>query len=527
MNILKILETIHTGKAWKKIGVRHHHGINIPLASIWTINSLGIGEFLDLLPLIDYCSSLKLDILQLLPINDSGLDRSPYNILSSTALHPIYLSLRALPHIPQDLQQELLTLQQYNRSKKILYSQVLYKKMHWLHKYVEKNRAIIVKKKEYQDFIQNHTWLFDYSLFKVLKKCYHNQLFQKWPHEIKNLHKNTQLKLAQTHAKEIEFYSIVQYLCFVQLKIVKAHAEKKRVFLMGDIPILVSCDSVDVWTHRDFFDLSYVVGSPPNAFDSQGQVWSLPLYNWKALEKDHLKWWKRRIEVAKEYFHIYRLDHILGFFRFWAIPNGKRADHGHFIPHRPDLMKEQGRKFLKTLIAFSDMLPIGEDLGDSPHFVRECMQEYGIPGIRIFRYCRRWKTDRSFIPYEDYNPISLSSVSTHDLETVYLWWKNFPHDAANYAAFKKWPFSPKLSIQNQFDILWDNHHSNSLFHVNLFQEYLALVPELTWNNPDDERINIPGSKLRDNWRYRYKEPLDILLKHAKLQTLFQQLLQKK
>ena len=187
-------------------------------------------------------------------------------------------------------------------------------------------------------------------------------------------------------------------------------------------------------------------------------------------------------------------------------------------------MEAQGRTLLKSLISFSTMLPIGEDLGDPPPFVHKCMSEYGIPGTKIFRRYRLWKTDRSFIPFEEYTPISISSVSTHDMETVWLWWKNFPDEAAAYAAFKKWSYSPTLTPEQQFEILWDSHHSGSLFHVNLLQEYLALVPELTWENPDDERINFPGTESEANWSYRYKEPLEILLKNEKLKTLFEKLL---
>ena len=524
MSPSKNLKNTLTGKAWMKIGIRHHHGINVPLASIWTKKSSGIGEFLDLLPLIDYCSSLKLDVLQLLPLNDSGLDQSPYNALSSTALHPIYLSLHALPNLPKELKQELKTFKRFNQSKTTLYSQVLCEKLKWLRKYVKMMGASIAQDPQYQAFIQKNEWLLDYALFKVLKEKNHNQVWHKWEAKEKNLNKTQRLKLSQTYAVEIEFCCIVQYLCFTQLKKVKAHAEQKGVFLKGDIPILVSPDSVDVWAFQEFFDLTHMAGSPPNTFDPKGQIWKFPLYNWKAMEKNLFKWWQKRIELAAEYFHIYRIDHILGFFRIWGIPNGETADKGHFIPTEPGLMEAQGRKLLKTLISFSDMLPIGEDLGDPPPFVRECMQEYGIPGTKIFRRYRKWKTDRSFVPFEDYTPISISSVSTHDLETVWLWWKNFPKEAAAYAAFKKWTYSPNLTPDQQFEILWDNHHSGSLFHVNLLQEYLALVPELTWKDPNNERINIPGTESKHNWSYRYKEPLEILLKNEKLKTLFEKLL---
>ena len=116
----------------------------------------------------------------------------------------------------------------------------------------------------------------------------------------------------------MHFHYIVQFLCHSQLQTVKKHAEKKGVFLKGDVPILLSPDSADVWAHQEFFDLSFTAGSPPNKFDPPGQNWHFPLYNWKAMEQNDFEWWRKRIEVTSEYFHIYRIDHIIGFFRIWA-----------------------------------------------------------------------------------------------------------------------------------------------------------------------------------------------------------------
>jgi len=519
------LESTITGKAWQKVGMHHHHGMNIPLASIHTKQSCGIGEYLDLLPLIDYLASIKFDVLQLLPLNDSGLDHSPYSALSSTALHPIYLSLHALPHQSRELKLELKTFKSLNASQKIPYLRVLNEKIRWLKKYFSEAKETIQSDPDFQTFLENNDWVQDYALFKVLKERNHNQSWKKWKEEEKNLSKTARRKLLQNYAERASFHITLQFLCHQQLKQVKLRAEEKQVFLMGDIPILVSPNSADVWQRQDFFDLDQTAGSPPNSFDPKGQIWNLPLYNWKALEEDHFEWWRKRMQSASKYYDIYRIDHIIGFFRIWATSIGEKPETGSFIPNDPALMEAQGRKLLKTLIGFTEMLPIGEDLGDPPPFINKCMEEYGIPGLKIFRYNRNWKTDQSFIPYAHYPPLTQCSVSTHDLETVQLWWENNPQDATAYAAFKKWTYSPKLSPKNQFEILWDNHHCGSLFHINLLQEYLALVPELTWEDPEEERINYPGTKSTRNWSYRYKEPLEVLLKNEKLKNLFEKLLQ--
>ena len=161
---------LRTKKSWEKIGKFHHHGINIPLSAIWTKKSCGNGEFLDLIPLVDFLSEIKFDILQLLPLNDTGLDSSPYNAVSSIALHPIYISLHSLPYIPENLKAEIKSLQQLTYQKQLPYSDILNKKYKWLKEYLKKVGSFIKQEKNYQSFIQSNSWLTDYALFKIFKK---------------------------------------------------------------------------------------------------------------------------------------------------------------------------------------------------------------------------------------------------------------------------------------------------------------------------------------------------------------------
>ena len=511
------LKTI-AGRAWKKIGVKHHHGIQVPLLSLWSQKSFGSGEFLDLIPLIDFLKDVGMDILQLLPLNDSGPDPSPYNALSSTALHPIYLSLHALPNLktpPNPL---------HIKTKRLPYRDLLNQKLFFLERYVKTWKRSLMGTKNYQKFIETHPYLHEYALYKVLKKQTASLPQSKWPQTLHHLSKRAKERLLKTHREEMDFHLILQYLCSKQLKEVKRHAKRQGIFLKGDIPILLSPQASDVWIHPELFDLSLGAGSPPNQFDPDGQAWKFPLYRWDIMEKTHFSWWRQRIQSAAEYFDLYRIDHIIGLFRIWAIPHGKSPDQGFFIPHSPHLMEIQGKKLLETLLSFSQMLPIGEDLGDPPPLIREVMETFGIPGINLFRCYRNWETDRSFIPYSQYHPISLSSVSTHDTESVLLWWETFPDEARKYAAFKNWTYTQVLSRKHMKEILYDNHHATSLFHINLLQEYLALVPELTWKNPRDELINVPGTENDFNWTYRYRFPVETLVQSIPLQREVQQVL---
>ncbi|MEM8727223.1 MAG: 4-alpha-glucanotransferase [Chlamydiota bacterium] len=506
------------GKGWKTVGVKHHHGIQVPLLSLRTRQSCGNGEILDLIPLIDFLSEVGMDLLQLLPLNDSGDDSSPYNALSSTAIHPIYLSLHALPYLSAPLPHFNI------ETKRLPYGDILRRKLDFLRRYLTEVGARIRSEQRYRAFIEASAHLHDYALYKVLKQKNKNQIWENWPKEFRQLSSHRRRLFRKTFEQDLSFHLTVQYLSHLQLERVKKHAEKRGVFLKGDIPILVSPDSADVWTHQQSFDLRLRVGSPPNPFDPQGQLWQFPLYKWSVMEENRFQWWRNRIEVAAKYFHLYRLDHILGFFRLWTIPKGETADRGFFSPNDPAMMEVQGKKLLETLLSCSEMLPFGEDLGNPPPFVRTVMEGLGIPGTKIFRRYRNWNTDRSFIPYADYPAVSICSVSTHDMETVTLWWRRFPEEAKDYASFKGRRYEKELSRQQLKDILRDNHHSGSLFHINLFQEYLALVPELTWEDPEDEWINIPGTENRSNWTYRYRFPLETLVESKRLKEEIQAIL---
>jgi len=522
MNSLPDLKGRMAYKAWKRVGIKHHHGVNVPLFSLHTKKSCGVGEYLDLLPLIDWCSSLGMDVIQLLPLNESGSDPSPYNALSSCALHPIYLSLHALPHL--NIKSKPFKTKQFNRAKRLNYHAVYREKLKFLYDYVQKTREKLKKGSEYEAFVTKHQWLPTYALFRTLKDLYCHIHWKHWPKQMRFPTKLTLKTLYVKHAEEMEKHLLIQYLCFMQLQKVKSYATSKGVYLKGDIPILVSPDSADVWAHTPFFDFTYVAGSPPSQSQPKGQYWGFPLYQWHAIEEDHFSWWKQRLQTAEELYHIYRIDHVIGFFRLWAIPLGQTSKNGIFIPKDPSLMQIQGRKILEYLLTFSQMLPIAETLGEIPLFASTLLSKLAIPGTKVLRWERDWKKDEQFIPIKDYNPISMSSVSTHDTDTVTLWWQKEREEARAYAAFKGWVYQKELSCEHTLDILRDCHHSGSLFHINLFQEYLALIPELTWEDPEDERINYPGTIHPFNWSYRYKLPLEKLLSHPKLYAKMEEVL---
>lgn len=495
---------------WKPIAKKPHHGIAVPLFSLKTHKSCGIGEFLDLIPLIDFCKTISFDVIQLLPINDTGNDSSPYNAVSSCALDPVFLSLSELPDLGS-LKDELIPLRQYNMHPQVNIFEIKQKKMAWLYRYFQKKFPETSQDPTYQKFQEKHRhWLLPYIQFKSLKHQSQETHWKYWTHEKPAL-------------QEMDFFSFLQFLCFQQMRQVKAYASSRSCFIKGDIPILISPDSADVWNHQDLFFLHLVAGAPPDYYSPLGQKWGFPLFNWDAMRQERFAWWKQRLSVAEEFYHLYRIDHVVGFFRIWAIPENKDAMQGHFVPEDRSLWEHQGREILEMMLDASPMLPIAEDLGTIPKEVPRVLKELGICGTKVIRWERRWEDGREFIPFEEYEPLSLTTLSTPDSDTLQMWWSKAPQEAKMMAALKHWTYNPILNAQERFSLLRDAHHTPSIFHINLLQEYLALFPDLVHPDPETERINVPGTILPTNWSYRMRPFLEELLENQPLIQLLRQI----
>ncbi|MDF2577220.1 MAG: malQ [Chlamydiales bacterium] len=514
----------HTPAAqqWREIGEYHHHGIAIPLFSLHSEQSCGIGEYLDLLPLIDWTHKVGMDIIQLLPLNDTGDDSSPYNALSAFALNPIHISLSALPNISKipELEQQLKALRELNKSQRIEYPAVQKGKLSFLQTYFKASKVAIRQMKEFQDFVKDRPWILSYALFKVLKAKNGRSHWEYWPEEEKNPTSKNFKQMLDTYRDEVDFHCWTQYLCDQQLCQVKEYAQQNKVFIKGDIPILISRDSADVWYYRENFNLDYAAGAPPDMYSQEGQYWGFPLYNWEKLAKDNYWWWRERLKTASSYYHLYRIDHVVGFFRIWAIPLGKKATEGFFIPQDEGTWVESGRKIMEMMLETTPhMLPIGEDLGTIPPETRRCLKELGICGTKVMRWERYWDHGGHFIPSHEYIRESMTTVSTHDSETLTLWWRDQKGEAEYFCKVKGWDYHPTLSRDKLQAILRESHHTNSVFHINLLPEYLALFSELVWDKPEDERINVPGIVVDTNWSYRCKPSVDEILSHTQLKTV--------
>ena len=304
----------------------------------------------------------------------------------------------------------------------------------------------------------------------------------------------------------------------------------KGVFLKGDIPILVGSESAEVWHHPSYFDTHFAAGAPPDMYYSEGQYWGFPLFRWDELRKDHYYLVEAAFKIRLPIFSICSASTTSSVF-FVSGPSRSMLIPKKGITSLKKKMngKSQGRELLHMIISYSEgMMPIAEDLGTIPAILPICLNEMGICGTKIMRWERDWKNEDQqqapYIPFNEYPPASMTSVSTHDSPTLTQWWRDYPEEAESFALFKQWKYIPELSPSQRLEILWDSHHTSSLFHINLLQEYFALFPELVWPDPDDERINIPGLVLPTNWTYRYRLFVEEITSHHGLEETMQKIL---
>lgn len=514
-------------QAWQRIGIKHHHGCALLLSALHSERSCGIGEYLDLLPLIDWCQQVGLDVIQLLPLNDTGLEMSPYSALSAFALNPVYISLYALPHLDRiiNITDKLRRIAYWTQTSRVKYHIVRELKTIFFKEYVPLVLPALSETEGYQTFVkENQAWLQPYALFKALKEAQYWRSWEEWPSDCRTPDPYQYAELCQTHRDAIAYHQLIQYLCYEQLSSVKQHAHEQGIWLKGDIPILINRESADVWYDRHLFSLHLSAGSPPDQYSTEGQNWNFPIYDWATMHQEQDIWWKRRLQVATSFYHLYRIDHIVGFFRIWAIAGQHSAKEGSFVPANEQEWIPAGEKVMRMMLAASPLLPIGEDLGCVPLSVRACLTSLGICGTKVMRWERRYETDGGFISPSEYPAISMTTVSTHDSDTLQLWWKHSPKEAHLYSEFQGWDYRPFLTAERQFSILRSSHHSASLFHINLLQEYLALFPALISEHVSDERINIPGKVLDTNWTYRFKPSIETLVKHEGLANAIKEII---
>ena len=318
-------------------------GTLVPVFSLRSEGSFGVGDFGDLKSMINLVYATGQRVLQILPVNDtttthSWQDSYPYSCISIFAIHPQYVDLRQLPALTNAKQRndfEALR-EQLNALPQIDYEQVNTAKIKYLRLLFAQEGSKVLSSKGFKQFmLQAGSWLVPYAQYCVLRDKYGTACFSQWPdHNTWNeADRDKLLCIRSQEYHEASFWYYVQYILHNQLLEAHQYARKKHVILKGDIPIGVSRYGCDVWTEPRYFNLNGQAGAPPDDFSVNGQNWGFPTYNWDAMLKDGCQWWIRRFQNMAQYFDAYRIDHVLGFFRIWDIPvNAVHGLLGQFQP---------------------------------------------------------------------------------------------------------------------------------------------------------------------------------------------------
>ena len=305
-------------------------GTQVPVFSLRTRKSAGIGDFGDLKTMIDFVASTGQKVLQLLPINDTTIthtwtDSYPYSCISVFAIHPQYADLHALPELKnaKARAEAEKTRAELNALDKIDYEKVNDFKINYLRQIFNQEGEKMMKTSEYKAFFQDtELWLVPYAQYSYLRDKNGTADFNQWPdHQVWDEAERKALADPKTAAyKNVAFFYFVQFVLDRQMQEAHEHAKAKGVILKGDIPIGVNRNGCDVWTEPKYFNLNGQAGAPPDDFSVNGQNWGFPTYNWFEMLKDGCQWWNRRFKNMARYFDAYRIDHVLGFFRIWEIP---------------------------------------------------------------------------------------------------------------------------------------------------------------------------------------------------------------
>ena len=316
-------------------------GTAVPLGALRTEKAASIGEYTDLKKLADFAKKSGLGLIQLLPVNDSGTQSSPYSALSAFALHPIYLSLESIEGFDglyksnAEFKKNYDAFISYHKdAERFSYDDVNNSKDFFLRQiYAETETAKKGKaSKDLEDFIKKNSWVIPYAVYKNLKYSYMQASWKCWKKTDTGLSEEEIKKRWNSDPAHL-YYAWLQAECEKQFSESVEYCRKNKILIKGDLPILMNEDSCDAWSHPEIFNQSLRAGSPADGENPAGQNWGFPIYNWKNLKADNYTWWKNRLINASKFYDAYRLDHILGFFRIWAIPeNDCNALNGHTEP---------------------------------------------------------------------------------------------------------------------------------------------------------------------------------------------------
>ncbi len=453
-------------------------GTLVPVFSLRSQHSYGVGDFGDLRLMVDWVCHTHQRLLQVLPINDTTTthtwtDSYPYSAISIFALHPQYIDLSQLPPIADEqLREEYESLRiELNALPQIDYERVNDAKQAYLQILYSQDGAQVLQSAGFKTFFaENSSWLVPYAQYSLLRERYGTADFTTWTgHE--QFHESDRAALSNPQTKgykEVAYYYYVQYLLSCQLSAVHSYAQEKGVILKGDIPIGVNRYGSDVWQAPHYFNLSGQAGAPPDDFSVNGQNWGFPTYNWQAMLADDCRWWKARFANMSKYFDAYRIDHVLGFFRIWEIPID--AVHGLLGQFAPALglsreeIEAYGLHFQEELFTapFITDWTLDRIFGDRAWKVKETYLEPLYNGY--YRLRKEYNTQRK-----------IEQAFSHATETEEIYLRDGLYALVSDVLFvrdhkDKNKFHPRISAQ--FDFVYESlYDSDKALFNKIYNDY--------------------------------------------------------
>ena len=464
-------------------------GTAIPVFSLRSEGSYGVGDFGDLKKFIDWAEQTHQKAVQILPINDTTItgtwiDSYPYNSISIYAFHPMYIDLRQLGKLKDKeaaaaYEEKRLKL---NALPQIDYEGVNNAKREYIRLMFQQTGKKVLASAAFKKFFkENEHWLLPYAAFSHLRDQYGTPDFSQWP-EHQTYDAKTIAAMCEPESEcyeNIAYYYYIQYNLHIQLLEAGSYARQKGIILKGDIPIGISRNSVEAWIEPYYFNMNGQAGAPPDAFSANGQNWGFPTYNWDVMEQDNYLWWQRRFRKMAEYFTAYRIDHILGFFRIWEIPS--HSVHGllgQFVPALPMGVEEIQNFGLNFQKDFMTKPFINEDIlsrlfGEKAGFVKETFLQHSHDDIWEMRpeFDTQRKVEAWFTDKKDEESVEIR-------EKIYTLISNvlFVPDRKNPSTYH-----PRITVQNDFIFERLNDQEKDAFN-RLYNHYYYQRHNQFWYN---------------------------------------------
>lgn len=440
---------------------------------------------------LDFLADAGQSYWQMLPLNPTGYGDSPYQSCSTFAGNHYLIDFDALVEEGLLKPEEIREISWSRSDTKVDYGLLYRHRLEVLRLAYHRFEGA----EELDRFCEeNQDWLPDFALFMALKQKFGGKPWFLWDRKWKLRQKDAMAEARRELADEIRFFGFVQYLFFRQWNSLRDYAREKKIRIIGDVPIYVPYDSVEVWTSPELFQLDEeldpvaVAGCPPDAFTEDGQLWGNPLYRWDVMKEQGYAWWIRRLEAAGKLYDMVRLDHFRGFESYWAVPYGDAtARNGRWV-------KGPGLDFVNAIKkALPQLDIIAEDLGYQTQEVLDLLADSGFPGMKVLEFAFDPKEPSNYLPYT-YTSNSVCYTGTHDNMTLRQWFDTADPEEAQYA-------KAYMNVWEDKDLVWGMIRtalaSVSRMCIIQMQDFLDLDGK--------SRMNLPGTLSDSNWTWRAKD----------------------